>query len=181
MWVKLLAVLILLALVLGIVSLAKNDSQENTDSSGQANAVAEPPSRAARGIVMYEKKTDSSLVIRADSATESKDNKVVLEKFRLEQSGGLELTGDKALYDTGRSILHIIGAVRVHTADGWRADLNGLTWNRKTKTASTDRPLVVKGVQGTITAGRGEFHDDFSCILLSGDVHASISPDLLYQ
>jgi len=181
MWVKLLSVLIVLALVFGIISLAKNDSPENADTAGDEAAAPELPSRAAGGIVMHEKKagSDTSLIIRADSVTESKDNIVVLEKFMLEQSDGLTLTGDHARYDTGRSLLDIPGPVTVRTADGWRADLDGLKWDRRTKEASTDRPLTVRGAQGTIEAGRGEFFDDFSRILLSGDVHAKISPDLL--
>jgi hypothetical protein len=183
MWIKLLSVLIVLALVFGIISLAKNDSPESTDTAVDENAGSEPPSRAAGNIVMHEKKagSDTSLVIRADSVTESADNVVFLEKFRLVQSDGLTLTGDRARYDTGESLLDIIGPVTVHTADGWKAELDGLRWNRMTKKASTDRPLVVKGAQGTIEAGRGEFFDDFSRILLSGDVHAKVSPDLLHN
>jgi hypothetical protein len=183
MWVKLLSALVLLALILGIGFIAKNGDREQTDVAGQDTGAAQQPSRAAGGVVMYEKKPDSgaSLVIRAASAIESKDNVVVLEEFRLEQSNGLKLTGDRARYDTGRSLLDIIGPVRVNTADGWQADLDGLTWDRTTKKASTDRPLVVEGAQGTITADRGEFFDDFNHILLAGDVHANLSPGLLHR
>ena len=181
MWVKLLGVLIVLALVIGIISLAKNEGPENTDTEGTEASAPEPTSRAAGGVVMYEKKagSDTTLVVRADSVIESKENIVVLEAFRLEQSDGLTLTGDHARYDTGASLLEISGPVTVRTADGWKADLDGLKWDRRTKEASTDRPLTVTGTQGTIMAGRGEFFDDFSRILLSGDVHAKISPGLL--
>ncbi len=183
MWVKPLSALVLLALVLGIGFIARDDDPERTDAAGRDTDAAEQPSRAAGGVVMYETKPDSgaSLVIRAASATEGKDKVVVLEEFRLEQSNGLELTGDRARYDTDRSLLDIIGPVRVNTADGWQADLDGLTWDRATRKASTDRPLVVKGAQGTITADRGEFFDDFNRILLAGDVHADLSPHLLHR
>lgn len=183
MWVKLLSALVLLALALGIGLIAGNDDQERTDAAGRGTGAAEQPSRAAGGVVMYETKPDSgaSLVIRAASATESTDNVVVLEEFSLEQSNGLKLTGDRARYDADRSLLDIVGPVRVNTTDGWQADLDGLTWDRKTSKASTDRPLVVRGAQGTITADRGEFFDDFSHILLAGDVHADLSPSLLHR
>ncbi|HON37534.1 MAG TPA: hypothetical protein PLY57_02055 [Deltaproteobacteria bacterium] len=185
MWVKLLSALILLVLIVGIGYIARDGDQEQADAGGPGTGTGtgEQPSRAAGGIVMYETKPDSgsSLVIHAASATEDKDRVVVLEEFRLEQSNGLRLTGDRARYDADRSLLDIIGPVRVNTADGWQADLDGLTWDRKTKKASTDKPLVVKGAQGTITADRGEFFDDFNRILLAGDVHANLSPHLLHR
>ena len=183
MWVKLLSAFVLLGLVLGIGFIVQDNDRERTDAAGPGTGSAEQPARTAGGIVMYETKPDSgsSLVIHVASATEGRDRVVVLEEFRLEQSNGLKLTGDRARYDSDRALLDIIGPVRVNTADGWQADLNGLTWDRKTKKASTDRPLVVKGAQGTITADRGEFFDDFNRILLAGDVHANLSPHLLHH
>jgi hypothetical protein len=179
MRVKRSTVLILLALALGLVWAAKDGGGE--DGGATDAAKAEMPSRAALGVVMHEKNTasGSALVVTARRATETRDGRVVLEDFRLEQTGDLELTGGVARYDTRRSLLEIDGPAQVHTTEGWRADLNGLSWDRTTGRAVTVKPLRATGAQGTIHADGGEFLDDFSRIMLSGDVHANIAPDLL--
>jgi hypothetical protein len=181
MWIKRSSLLILLALALG-VAWAVRDGDDEEDAGTEAPA-AETPARAALDVVMHERDTSdgSTLVVTARRVTETRDGRVILEDFRLEQTGDLELTGKVARYDTRRSLLEIDGPVRIRTAEGWRADLDGLSWNRATGRAFTAKPLEATGAQGTIRAAMGEFHDDFSRIILSGDVHANIAPDLLHH
>ncbi len=174
MWVKWLVPIVIIVL-LGIIFTEREDTAETTQ--------AEPILRSARQITMFEQKPDSdvSTRIQAQSIVEHTDRLISLDDFRISQSDGLLVSGNQARYDTDSSILTVTGPVTIDTKDGRKALLNGLVWDRQSQVATTDNPVVVEGIEGTIRADRAEFHDDFTRIRFLGGVHAKITQDILYN
>lgn len=174
MWFKWLAAIVIISLI-GIIVIEREETVQQIQT--------EPILRSAQQIIMHELKTDSdiSTIIQAQRVVEHPDNIVALDDFELSQSNGLHMAGRRAQYNTQSSILTVTGPVSINTHDGTRARLDGLVWNRTTKTASTQNPVVVAGIKGVIEANKAEFHNDFTLIRFFGGVHAKISQDILYN
>lgn len=132
--------------------------------------------RAARNVTLHERKPDvSPATITARELVEQADHTVKLNSFCLRQTDRLTVRGERALFDNENNILTIEGPATLETADGMSFHVTGLVWDRRSQRASTANPVQVRSGEGTITASRAEFYDDFAHIRMIGKVHAKIS------
>ena len=174
MWFKWLTAIVIISII-SIIVIEREDTVQQIQT--------EPVLRSAQQVIMHELKTDSdiSTIIQAQRVVEHPDNIVALDEFEISQSDGLHMAGSRARYNTQSSILTVTGPVSIDTHDGTRARLDGLVWNRTTKVASTQNPVVVEGIKGVIEANKAEFYNDFTLIRFYGGVHAQISQNILYN
>lgn len=173
MWAKAVFSFFLVLFIVAGVLFMRND--EDQAGSRQIRGKA-TPIREAKNIVMYEKKLDSDwdFVIRAKLLLQETNEIFTLADFRMDRSDGMKIEGSRVKYNSETSILTVIGPMTVNTADGWRAVLTDLVWDRSRKYAVTDNPVNVEGGKGTLRGDRAEFFDDFNHIIISGDVHAKV-------
>ncbi|MRR14557.1 hypothetical protein EG833_03840 [archaeon] len=173
MWAKILSVVFIVAFIFIGLSYKKTlpESQKPGDNAQT------PIMREASNVIMYEKRLDSNkmFVIHAQSVKQETNELFAMNAFSVNRSDGMKITGNLARYDTGASVLRILGPITIITSDGWQASLTDLVWDRSNKHAFTDKPVKVDGEKGTITADRAEFFDDFNRVQLTGDVHAQVS------
>jgi len=173
MWYKLtLAAFLIIALI--IISIQE---KEQEPLIGKYRTVT----RHATNIVMIERKRDTgkSMVVSAKELIETGDRISRLKDFHMAQQKGVTLTGSDATYDRGSSTLEVKGPLDIETADGARARLNGLIWNRESRKAFTPNPVNIVNKDGVINADRAEFAEEFSEISLIGNVHAQIAQNFL--
>jgi hypothetical protein len=154
--------------------------------SQDADRVVSPPAgpaltRQAENVVMLERsrETGRTMKIAARRVMETDDGLSRFRDFRLEQEGGPELSGIEATYDRSTSLLAISGDLTIATPDGGRVVMNGLSWDRLSNTARTDNPVRIEAASGVITAEKASFSDGFTCIALTGRVHAKIMQNIL--
>ncbi len=174
MWAKILSVLFIVVFVFMGLSYMKKEAPEAQKPGEDAQA---PIMREASNIIMYEKRLDSdkTFVIRAQSVNQETNELFTMSAFSVVRSDGMKITGNLARYDTGASVLRVLGPMTIITSDGWRASLTDLVWDRRNKHAMTTKPVKMEGEKGTITAASAEFFDDFNRMQLMGDVHAQVS------
>jgi hypothetical protein len=181
---KLLGLLIIISLITaGSYFLSRDDAPSGKQAQQQEDESREVL-RAAKNIVMHEKKlgSDKDFVIRAETITQETDSSITMNNFTIDRTDGLKISGGLAQYDTNASLLNIIGPVTIITADGWEASLTDVVWDRKADHAVTRKPVTVQGEQGTMIRGnQAEFFDDFSRIQLAGKVHAKINQNIFYN
>jgi hypothetical protein len=173
MWYKLtLAVFLIVALVILSVQ-----NREQVSLLNQYRTLT----RQATNVVMYERKRDTgkSMVVSAKDLREIGERISYLKNFQILQQKGLKMSGEDAAYDRKLSVLNVKGPLQIETADGARAQLNGLTWDREHKMASTANPIRLVNKDGIIVADRAEFSDEFTHITLIGSVHAQIAQNML--
>ncbi len=178
MWARFLVIVIaVLAISAGAWFMQKEPPAAGRQNQG---SVEGHMIRMARNVVMYEKRadTDKTFVISAESVTQRTESVFFMEAFRMDRSDGMKIEGDRARYDTGANRVDVDGPMTVSTADGWRAELADVSWDRKKKHAATNRPVVVRGGKGTLRSDRAEFFNDFTIIELSGNVHAQVAQNL---
>jgi hypothetical protein len=115
-----------------------------------------PIMREASNITMYEKRLDSdrNFIIRAQAVNQETNNLFTMKDFSVDRSDGMKITGSTAKYDTGSSVLKISGPITILTSDGWKATLTDLVWDRRSRHAVTDMPVLLEGEKGRITAAR---------------------------
>jgi hypothetical protein len=172
MWYKLtLAVFLIIALI----TISQEKEQEALP--GKDRTIT----RHATNIVMYERKRDTgkSMVVSAKELIETGDRISQLKDFRMAQQKGVTLSGRDATYDREDSILEVKGPLDIETADGTKAKLDGLIWNRESRKAFTPNPVNLVNKDGIIKADRAEFSEEFSEISLIGNVHAQIAQNFL--
>ena len=174
MWAKILSIVFIVIFIFMGVSYMEKEAPEVKNRGKDAPATI---MKEASNVIMYEKRLDSekTFVIRAQSVNQETNEQFSMNNFSVNRSDGMLITGNLAKYDTGSSVLSILGPITMTTSDGWRASLTDLVWDRRSKHAKTDKPVKVEGEKGTITAARAEFFDDFNRVQLSGDVHAKVS------
>lgn len=173
MWYKLtLAAFLIIALI--IISTRE---EEQEPLIGKYRAVT----RHAMNIVMFERKRDTgkSMVVSAKELIETGERISELKDFRMAQQKGVTMAGRDATYDRENSTLEVKGPLDIETADGARARLDGLIWNRESRKAFTPNPVNIVNKDGTIKADRAEFSEEFSEIHLIGNVHAKIAQNFL--
>ncbi|HDP25946.1 MAG TPA: hypothetical protein ENN34_10960 [Deltaproteobacteria bacterium] len=172
MWIKW---LIIPAVIVSLIVLF-SDREELPSVLDEA-----PFLRVASNINLFEYSENGSrsLSISAREIVEQDDRRAVLTDFELSGSNGLHIRGTHARYDFEEALLEIDGTVFIETAEGMKAILDGLSWDRKSNVAYTDNPLRVEGPQGIIEAAGARFHQNFNLIRFSGGVHAKISPDMV--
>ncbi|HNY65062.1 MAG TPA: hypothetical protein PKM41_06455 [Deltaproteobacteria bacterium] len=177
MWTRLLIVLIIvLAIFAGAYYVQKEPSEAGRQATTGPRVLKE-----AKNVVMYERKTDSgkSLVIRARTVTQLSESEFLMDEFLVDRSDGTKIEGRRARYDTDKNVIEVTGPMTVDTADGWKARVTDLVWDRKEEHAVTSKPVLVEGADGTIRADRAEFFDDFDRIHLSGNVHARVAQNII--
>jgi hypothetical protein len=179
MWGRLLLGIIIVLAVIAGMYLVNRDVPGDTKQP--APAAKDQVQKEAKNVVMYERLTDSkkTFVIRARTVTQHEGDMYYMESFRMDRSDGMKVEGDHAKYDMKASEMVVTGPMTVITADGWKAELTDVAWNRKSSHALTDKPVRVEGPQGKIRADRAEFFDDFTRLELSGNVHAQVDQKLI--
>lgn len=178
MWAKLLAAIFIISFIYAGFYLMKKDAVTPKVKEPVQDVVETAHvQREAKNVVMYEKRLDSdkNFIIHAQDIVQKSSSDFTMNEFNMDRTDGLKISGDRAEYDMSNSKLNIIGPMTVNTPDGWKANLTDVVWDRQTKHAITDKPVMVQGDQGTIHGNQAEFFDDFSRIQLSGGVHAKIA------
>lgn len=174
MWTKIIFALFLVLFIFAGIFFVRDEDETSSKQPQTQERVS--PVREAKNIVMYEKRLDSDwvFVIRAQLLLQETNETFTLMNFRMDRTDGLKIVGRKAQYNSEASLLKVTGPMTVITADGWRADLTDLIWDRSKQYAVTDNPVKLQGGKGTLRGNRAEFFDDFNQIVVSGDVHARV-------
>jgi hypothetical protein len=174
MWAKIIFAFFLVLFIFAGIFFMRNDDETSVKQSLTQGKVS--PIKEAKNIVMYEKRLDSDwiFVIHAQLLLQETNETFTMLNFRMDRSDGMKIEGGKAKYNSEASLLKVMGPMTVNTADGWRAVLTDLIWDRPKKYAVTDKPVTVQGGKGTLRGNRAEFFDDFNHIIISGDVHAQV-------